>query len=152
MEILSKNHLRREVHSLSGNNGASLIAKLDWVGDKSVVPFEKFGQGQSPDWWHEYNNVKHTWSTAIKQANMENVLQALAGAFFLNAIHYPSIELLWRLGVLKTVVRVSKGYSDTHLPESTFQSILQKSISTLKPLGYDIAMETPLFLYAKMTP
>jgi len=141
-----------KVYSLSSNNRASLIAKLDWVGDKSLLPFEKFGQGQSPDWWREYNNVKHTWSSAIEQANMDNVLLALAGAFLLNAIHYPSIELLWRLGVLKTVVRVSGGYTDTHMPESMFQSMIQKAISGLKPIGYDIAMETPLFLYVKMTP
>jgi hypothetical protein len=140
------------VYSLSTNNGAGLIAKLDWVGDKSLAPFKKFGQDQSPNWWHYYNNVKHTWSSAIEQANMDNVLQALAGAFLLNSIHYPSIELLWRLGVLKTVVRVSGGYSDIHLPESQFQSILQKAISNLKPIDYDVAMETPLFLYTKMTP
>lgn len=138
-----------KIYGLSSNNGAKIIAKLDWIGDKEMTPFEKFGQGKSPDWWRSYNNVKHAWSSAIEEANMENTLEALAGAFLLNANHYPGVKLLYKLGKLEPVVKTSDGYAKTHLFESQFDDMLGKAVLHLKPFAYPLLMETQLFVYAK---
>lgn len=144
---LARNAFER-IYKLSSNNGARIIAKLDWVGDKELKPFAKFSEGKSPDWWRYYQDVKHTWSTAIEKANMDNTLEALAGAFLLNAVHYPSMKILWKLGYLKTVIKVGKGYADSHVKERHFDILLKEAIQELKPLSYSLIMETPLFIYA----
>lgn len=137
-----------EIYKLSSNNGGELIAKLDWVGDQRLYPFSKFNEGTSPEWWHAHNKVKHNWSKALRQVNMDNALLALSGAFLINAIHYPSMELLWRLGSLDIVIETAPGLSELRLPESTFKELLKTAIKNRKPLGYDFIIETPLFIYS----
>ena len=134
-----------EIYKLSTNNGTKLIAKLDWVGDKPLTPFADFGKNKSPSWWYDYNNVKHNWSANIKRANMDNVLEALSGAFLLNAIHYPSIELLWRLGVFKTIIPTGTGPSIHYLSKTTFQILLKKARRRRELFNYHFIVDTPLF-------
>lgn len=137
----------QHIYNLSSNNGGNLIAKLDWVGDKKLRPFQQFSRGQSPAWWRKYNDVKHTWSSSLEQANMDTVLSSLAGAFLLNAVHYASIKFLWKLGVLDTVIRTGTGLHALHLPESEFNELLTRAISAKKSLAYDHMIETDLFLF-----
>ena len=47
------------------------------------VPWAEWGQNKNPSWWNCYNNVKHDRDRHFKQANLENVLNALAGLFVL---------------------------------------------------------------------
>lgn len=138
-----------DIYKLSSNNGAKLIAKLDWIGDKELTPFANFSNTKkvSPDWWEAHQKVKHFWATTIQKANMDNTLEALSGAFLLNAVHYPSIKLLWRLGDLDTVHKVMDGYTDSHLPESIFDRLLDEAIKKREPLPYDHIIETRLFTY-----
>ncbi|MDQ1279620.1 MAG: hypothetical protein QG670_882 [Thermoproteota archaeon] len=136
-----------KIYKLSSNNGGYLVAKLSWIGDKEIIPFKAFATYKSPEWWHSYNNVKHTWSKALEKANIENVLEALSGAFLLNVVHYLSIKLLGQLGHLKTVIGVSGTLQDHFMPEYTFDQLLMESVSQLKPFPYDIRVETPLFLF-----
>lgn len=135
------------IYRLSSNNGGKLIAKLDWVGDKKLFPFKQFGQGKSPAWWHIYNEVKHTWSSSLEQANVDNVLRSLAGAFLLNVVHYPSIRLLRKLGVFDTVLRSSSGLDVTYLPDHIFDELLKKASSARKAFDYDHVIESDLFLF-----
>jgi len=138
------------IYNLSINNGGKLIAKLDWVGDKELTPFSNFAQNRSPQWWYDYNNLKHNWASTIRRANMDNALEALAGAFLLNAVHYPSIRHLWKLGILKPIVKSGNEFAETYLPEKVFDDILKKSVSSLKSFNYSHMVETELFLYAKI--
>lgn len=138
----------KKIYKLSSNNGGTLIAKLSWFGDKELVPFKMFAVDKSPSWWRVYNTVKHTWSKALEQSNMDNTLEALSAAFLLNAIHYPSLKLLWQLGDLKTVIKTGAGYKETGMAESMFDSILKEAISQRKSLPYDYIVETPLFIYS----
>lgn len=39
---------------------------------------------QPPDWWHLYNGVKHDRAVNFRNANLKNVLNALAGLYILN--------------------------------------------------------------------
>ena len=139
-----------DIYKLSSNSGTKLIAKLDWVGDKYLTPFAAFGEGKSPSWWYDYNDVKHNWSANMKRANMDNVLEALSGAFLLNAIHYPSIELLWRLGVFKTVIKTGAGPSIHYMPKETFQRILKRARRRRKPLDWNFIVDTQLFECSKV--
>ena len=141
-----------KIYKLSSNNGARIIAKLDWVGDKELTPFVNFGRTKSvsPDWWKAHQQAKHSWATAIEKANMYNTLEALSGAFLLNAVHYPSIKLLWRLGKLKTVIKVTDGYVDSHVPKGSFDKLVNEAVKKLKPFAYSHIIETELFIYDKI--
>jgi hypothetical protein len=143
-----------KIYRLSSNNGATLKAKLRWFGEKEFTPFKNFARAKeiSPDWWRSYNNVKHNWSGSLEQANMDNTLEALAGAFVLNAIHYPNIEVLWRDGVLKGLDLSLGGYVLCTIPDNEFSLVMQSALSEgkfepIKPFSAldAIIIETPLF-------
>lgn len=59
--------------------------------NKPIIPWESWSKGKNPAWWDTYNNIKHhrvdTDDTSklsfYKLANLENVLQALAGLYVL---------------------------------------------------------------------
>jgi len=136
------------IYNLSSNNGDHLIAKLDF-GDKEMYPFKNFSSSNfdSPEWWDAYNKVKHEYSLHYKKASIDNVLNGLAGAFLLNAIHYPGIKLLWQLGYLTTGIKAEKGFAELFLNENDFDRYMQIATLEFKPLNIGIRIETPLFLY-----
>ena len=135
------------IYNISSNNGGNLIAKLDWVGDKKLRPFQQFSRGKSPVWWRKYNDVKHTWSSSLEQANMDTVLNSLAGAFLLNAVHYPSIKHLWKMGDCEFVIGTGTGLAVQYLPEKVVDELLTNASSIQKPVSYDHKIETDLFLF-----
>ena len=136
-----------KIYKLSSNNGAKLEAKLNWYGPKQLAPFKSFTQRKSPLWWRTYNDVKHKWSEFLKQANLINTLDALAGAFLLNAVHYPSIRKLWEQGNLKPIIRVAGGFKEMRLPKHQFDDLLKNAVINLEPINYDLRLETSLFVY-----
>ena len=48
------------------------------------TPWKDWRQDNSPNWWKSYNNVKHKRSSHYQEANLENVLQAMAGLIAIN--------------------------------------------------------------------
>lgn len=134
-------------YNLSSNNGGVLIAKLDF-GDQELRPFEELaGFIDSPKWWKAYNKVKHEYSLHYKKANLDSVLNGLAGAFLLNVIHYPGIKLLWKLGHLTTGFQAGKGFGELFLNEKQFDGYMERAIPEFESLNIGIRIETPLFLY-----
>lgn len=68
---------------------------------EKVTPFKpRSARAQSPKWWKTYNQLKHDVGVNIKEANLQTVRDALAGAFLLNAIHRPGTLRLLKLGLL----------------------------------------------------
>ena len=56
------------------------------VKDKRLVPFGQWEKGEnykSPAWWGLYNDVKHNRIVNYRQANLKNVINALAGLYVL---------------------------------------------------------------------
>ena len=55
----------------------------------NIVPFAKFNDNKSSDWWQTYNNIKHKRTEKIGEqynyelANLKNVLNALAALYLL---------------------------------------------------------------------
>ena len=49
----------------------------------SIYPWKKFLRSESPSWWKNYNNVKHSREQFLKQANLRNVLYSLSGLLVL---------------------------------------------------------------------
>jgi len=141
--------LFEDIYSLSSNNGGHLIAKLDLVGDKELHPFKDFSSSQftSPIWWSDYNKVKHEYSLHYRKASLDNVLEALAGAFLLNVTHYPSIKVLWQLGHLTTGSKAGSKFAEAFLEERFFDDYMQNAVSNLQPLNIGIRVETPLYIY-----
>lgn len=55
------------------------------IKDFELQPFVNWNQSpyKSPDWWSLYNQVKHKRLSHYKNANLKNVLNALAGLYIL---------------------------------------------------------------------
>lgn len=51
--------------------------------DIKLKPFSNWNAEQSPDWWRPYNKVKHERLSNYKEANLKNVVNALAGLYVL---------------------------------------------------------------------
>lgn len=77
---------------------------------------------------------------------MANTLEALAGAFLLNAVHYPSVKKLWKLGELNIVIKTGEGWRAVPYPERVFDKMLEAKVKDLEPMT-DMRLETPLFLF-----
>jgi hypothetical protein len=115
-----------------------------------MMPFRNCGNTE-PAWWTAYNNIKHSWSSStIDQANMDNVLDALAGAFLINAVHYPSVAYLYGTGDLRF-------FGDDSYFRTRFQSDpneakwfnqdLEIAISNHRAFNFTHVIETGLFIY-----
>lgn len=113
---------------------------------EDIIPFKPFNlQTNAPAWWDSYNRLKHDVGVNVKEANLQNARDALAGAFLLNVRHIPAAVRLCEYGIMKTEVRTRKGRitkAFTPPPASNVQDILRR--------GRGIAgvyVETPLFVY-----
>lgn len=110
-----------------------VIAKILPEGD--IIPFKPHNiKTKAPEWWDIYNDLKHDVGVNIKKANLQNTLQALAGAFSLNAIHAPAILMLEDYGLLKS------RFKDRILRDQLEEMIEAKQ-------GFWYFIETPLFIY-----
>ena len=59
----------------------------------AFVPWETWSTGKNPDWWISYNNVKHHRHEFYREANLGNILNALAGLCVLICyLEYDEIE------------------------------------------------------------
>jgi hypothetical protein len=45
----------------------------------TLTPWDKWKEGKNPIWWQSYNKVKHERSVHFSKANLENVLNSIAG-------------------------------------------------------------------------
>lgn len=45
------------------------------------TPWQSWQHNQTPDWWADYNRVKHQRSEYFKNANLKNVLNTMSGLF-----------------------------------------------------------------------
>lgn len=127
-----------------------VIAKLDWCGDRELIPFEEFDKtsGFVPKWWTAYNNSKHNWTRAFEQANLSNALASLGGAFLLNAIHFSSIEFLHSIGNYEFGVWQKSGFFPTNMIGNAFKEMLNRAVAGRRDLEMDSMLETKLFIYA----
>ena len=67
-----------------------------------LYPFKVEKNRVVPKWWTAYNRVKHNMLKGLKNANVENSLSALSGAFLINLIFKPSIISLLEEGVARS--------------------------------------------------
>jgi hypothetical protein len=49
----------------------------------NLYPWKAWESDKTPDWWHSYNKVKHERNKNFQEANLKNVLDAMAGLFVL---------------------------------------------------------------------
>ncbi len=47
----------------------------------SLHPWQAWVSDSSPSWWTSYNRIKHSRDTYYQQANLQNVLDSMAGLF-----------------------------------------------------------------------
>lgn len=54
----------------------------------SFRPWSNWSDGQNPNWWRSYNNVKHERDTYFHEATLENALYAVGALLILTAYYY----------------------------------------------------------------
>lgn len=54
----------------------------------SFTPWKNWKSGKSPDWWQDYNSVKHNRNINYEKANLSNVLNSIAALFILLLYYY----------------------------------------------------------------
>ncbi|WXG43956.1 MAG: hypothetical protein WED04_07995 [Promethearchaeati archaeon SRVP18_Atabeyarchaeia-1] len=145
------------IYELSSNSGAELVAKSSWYGEIPLRPFEKFDRSKYgahivPDWWMAYNDLKHEWSSSIEKANVDNALNALAGAFLLNVVHYPSVKYLWSQEVLIPETKTHWGYDHKAFFSTDIDEDMKDAIEKMSRLHFGHKVETPLFRYRYQKP
>ncbi len=50
----------------------------------SFIPWKSWEENISPDWWSNYNKVKHQRNEFYNKANLKNVLESLAALYLVN--------------------------------------------------------------------
>jgi hypothetical protein len=73
-----------------------------------IIPFENWNNGRSPQWWDNYNQVKHDRFENRKLATMKTTLDALSGLFIINILHKETMPILVDLEVIKS--GLAKGF------------------------------------------
>lgn len=53
-----------------------------------LKPWDNWRKDETPDWWRAHNSVKHQRGEHFSQANLKNVLNAMAGLFLLILFYY----------------------------------------------------------------
>ena len=73
--------------------------RISVAGRKAIVPWEPWGrtpEPENPAFWKAYNNVKHNRSDHFRDANLENVVNALCGLTALCISAIPNSITTWR--------------------------------------------------------
>jgi len=52
-----------------------------------IIPWKSWADDNSPDWWKAYNEVKHARAESFAQANLSNLLHAMAGLLVLLIVY-----------------------------------------------------------------
>jgi hypothetical protein len=55
-----------------------------YIMDISIKPFENWSENKSPNWWKDYNKVKHYRHSNYKKANLKNCIYSLSALAILN--------------------------------------------------------------------
>ena len=53
-----------------------------------LIPWDNWKTNRPPDWWLDYNAVKHQRDENFKQANLKNTLNSISGLFCLLLYYY----------------------------------------------------------------
>lgn len=110
---------------------------------EKIMPFKAFHpKTRAPEWWEIYNALKHNVGINYRKATLQNVRNALAGAFLLNAIHIPSAVRLARSGIVKPC------YENIHIYNKLYIGPVPLVIEDWlkKERGFWGFVETPLFI------
>ena len=95
-----------------------------------------------PEWWDFYNELKHDVGINLEKANLKNTRDALAAAFLLNAVHFPSLYRLYQHLILDKVEGIPMiGFESR--PRS-LEWIKQEYESGRK---FNFKLKTTLFIY-----
>ena len=85
---------------------ATILASSAWqnianqkvkVKDIELQPFKNWSSNpyKAPDWWPLYNGVKHERLTNLRQANLKNVINALAGLYVLGNYRHGASDVYY---------------------------------------------------------
>lgn len=116
-----------------------------------LIPFQPYNEEtNAPKWWEIYNGLKHDVGVNIREANLQNTLDALASAFLLNAIHMPSALRLFLYGVLRiefvSQVGYGEGGASSMRPTKSNLKVVKNWLEEKREI-FGGFVETPLFIY-----
>jgi len=113
---------------------------------EEIIPFKASNPTtKAPEWWEIYNGLKHNVGVNYRKATLQNIRNALAGAFLLNAIHIPSAVRLTKFGILKPFYNAKIGFGMPPSSSDIAPEVVEDWLK--KHRGFWGIVETPLFIY-----
>lgn len=115
---------------------------------EQITPFQQYIKTEekieTPTWWKVHNQVKHHFSENFDKANLQNVRDALAGAFLLNVIHTPSYVWLMECRVITPRIKSKAIGVNAFMISKDWISKFKAKGASAKKYG---VIETSLFYY-----
>lgn len=71
-----------------------------------LTPWNRWSEGENPDWWRAYNKVKHERNAHFREASLINTLNSTAGLFTLLLLFHRDLAESGRLSPNPVLFRV----------------------------------------------
>jgi hypothetical protein len=115
---------------------------------EDIFPFRDYIRPNNglPHWWNNYNNIKHHFDRCFKEATLETVRDALAGAFLLNVIHKPARKRLFDYGLLTPKYQQGTTFFVTYNDLFDGEAMFPRRISGVKT-NNPFRMDTEIFSF-----
>jgi len=96
--------------------------------EHDVVPWDNWASGKAPKWWRAYNNVKHARNAFFQEANIGNLLHALAGLCVVLCYYQQAALKEWRYVWPSEFIRLKVNGGMLMLRQSPFGGIPEPRI------------------------
>lgn len=91
--------------------------------DLSLTPWKEWQKGENPNWWKQYNGVKHERNENFSEANMVNMLNSLGGLLVLLGYYYADDLMDCRMAPPLNFIRFcGKYYSGSSMGERGYNT------------------------------
>jgi len=84
-----------------------------------LIPWSNWKNDKTPDWWSDYNLVKHKRNAHFRKANLKNTLNSIGALFVLLLHYYQEDARSGKLGPEPVVFRVAAGFIKGHKHNGT---------------------------------
>jgi len=92
---------RRVYEPIYQLSGVELAVRYGLSEYGAIRPFLSFACYNNPEWWIDYNDVKHEFFQNMHKGTLDNLVHALGALFALNVLHMDSKEYLANIGLIR---------------------------------------------------
>jgi hypothetical protein len=95
-----------------------------------TIPWENWQSDENPEWWGQYNDVKHERNKHFEHANLKNTLNSIGGLFIFLLYLYADESGKCNLNPIPSLFNIEDAYIDYIHTEGVSYSLPQKQSHT----------------------